>query len=370
MTFKNTSKTKTLAIWMVVVPMLLGVLYYTVFAADRYVSSAQAVVRQAGSESSAPMPGLALMIAGGVNPSSREETLYLREYITSIDMLKVLQKDLNWNDHYNQQVLDPLYWLSESAPQEDVLKFYRRVVQARYDETTGLLTVEVQALTPEFAEQVLQAILHESERFVDELSHNMALEQVRFANEQMEVARENYSSKQQEMLEFQNVNELLNAQASAESRATIIGSLEAELTKERASLKTLQSTLGNTTPQVRQQRVRIKALEQQLDAEKRTLTSNTKAGGQLNVIAAKYRDVEMAVGIAEQSYKASVVAVENARIEAGKKIRSLVKIVTPNMPQEAVYPTRVYNLATLFIVLLLIYGIAAFVLATIEDHRD
>lgn len=350
--------------------MLLALLYYALFAVNRYVSTAQTVVRQANTESGANMPGLALLIGGGVNPSSREETLYLREFVLSTDMLKVLQQNLKWSSHYTGQLRDPFFWVGNSVSQEDLLKFYRRMVQAHYDEMTGLLLIEVQALTPEFAQVTLQAILEESERFVDVLSHNMAHDQMRFAQSELVLARRNYEEKQQLMVQFQNDNELLNAETLAESRALIISTLESELTKERANLKALRSTLGANTPQIRQQVVRIKALEEQLEVEKKTLVSSPVHGSKLNVIAAKFRDLQIEVGIAEESYKTAVVAVENARIEAGKKIRSLVEVVTPNMPEDAIYPHRLYNLFTLLIGLLLIYGITRFILATIEDHRD
>lgn len=369
MSFRILPNFKGLAFWMVAMPMLLAIVYYAIFASNRYVSVAQAVVRQANSEGQATMPGLALMVAG-INPASREETLYLREYITSTDMLKVLESKLPFREHYADQYKDPLYWISVTASREDMLAYYQRMVKAHYDEMTGLLRVEVQAFTPEFAETVLQIILEESERFVNELSHAMAHDQLRFAQSELTLARKHYEQKTLEMVEFQNNNELVNAQASAESRAMIIGTLEADLTKQRANLKALKSTLGENTPQVRQQSVRIRALEQQLEAEKKTLVSNAAQGGRLNEIASRYRDLEIDVGIALESYKAAVVAVENARIEAGKKIRSLVKVVVPNMPDSAVYPSRVYNLFTLFLGLLLVYGITRFILATIEDHRD
>src|SRR3546814_9238014 len=186
---------------------------------------------------------------------------------------------------------------------------------------------------------------------------------------ELELARKKYEDEKRTMLEFQSRSEHLNAQAAAESRANIIATLEAELTTQRATLNGLLSALNANTPQVRQQKSRIAALEQQLASEKRTLLSSAQ-GDQLNVVAARYRDLAIDVGIAEEAYKASIVEVENARIEIAKKIRSLVTVVSPNLPQSAIYPERIYNLFTLFIALLLVYGVARFVIATIEDHRD
>ncbi|MNS89097.1 hypothetical protein D3C72_1230970 [compost metagenome] len=57
-------------------------------------------------------------------------------------------------------------------------------------------------------------------------------------------------------------------------------------------------------------------------------------------------------------------------MEASKKLRSLVTVVSPNLPDRAVYPERIYNLITLLVALGLLYGIVRFVIATVEDHRD
>jgi len=362
-------KTRRPALLLVGLPMIAAVVYYSVCALDRFVSVAQVAVRQTGSGDAPQIPGLAVMMSG-LNPTSREETLYLREFILSNDMLRVLQRELHWPDHYAQHRSDPLYWLDQDAPQEDVLDYYRRVVKPHFDEQTGLLTVQVEAFAPEFSEATLKAILAESERFVNELSHRMAREEMMFAQQELAKVREEYELRQNALLEFQGANNLLDAEAFARARASVIAELEAQLTRERAALKGLEATLRGDTPQVRQQKNRIAALEKQLDTENRRLVAQQQGGEKLNVVASRYRSLTIDAAIAEEAYKYAVSAVETARIEASKKLRSLVTVVSPNTPVIARYPERVYNLITLFIGLLLFYGIARFVIATIEDHRD
>lgn len=364
----KTLKNNKLAIWLIGFPMLLAILYYSFFALDRYVSTAQVVVRQVGSNDTPQMPGLAVMLSG-LNPTSREETLYLREFLASQDMLNVLQQKLNWASHYEGRWQDPVYWLRAGASQEDVLKFYQRVVKAHFDEQTGLLEIEAQAFSPEFAEQVLKVILAESERFVNEISHRMAREQMAFAQGELAKARKLYEDRREEMLQFQSHNSLLDAEATAKARATVIAELEASLTKERTTMKGLLSTLSSNTPQVRQQRNRIQAIEQQLAVETKRLVSQS-GGDQLNVVASKYRNLTIDASIAEEAYKFAVGSVESARIEASKKLRSLVTVVAPNLPDKAIYPERIYNLITILFALLLLYAISRFIIATVEDHRD
>ncbi|WP_144639594.1 ABC transporter permease [Bordetella genomosp. 13] len=359
------------AVLLIGLPMAAAGAYYAFFALDRYVSTAQVVVRQVGERpQSAAASGLAAVLgAGGLNSTSREETLYLREFLTSQDMLDVLQKRLNWSEHYADRWSDPLYWLRTDAATEDVLKYYRRVVSAYFDEQTGLLTVEVQGFDPKFAQQVLQVMLAESERFVNEISHRMARDQMDFAQGELAKARKEYERRRDDLVEFQSQSNMLDAEASAKARADVIAELEAALIKERTMLTGLTATLSQDTPQVRQQRVRIRALEQQLAIENKRLVSE-KSGDKLNVVASQYRNLTIDTKIAEDAYKYSVTSVENARIEASKKLRSLVTVVSPNMPDKAIYPTPFYNLATLLIALILLYGIARFVMAAIEDHRE
>jgi capsular polysaccharide transport system permease protein len=51
-------------------------------------------------------------------------------------------------------------------------------------------------------------------------------------------------------------------------------------------------------------------------------------------------------------------------------LKSLVVVESPAKAEMALYPQRLYNLATLLVIFVLVYGIARLVIATIQDHRD
>lgn len=350
-----------------VVPMLLAVVYYTVFSVDRYVSSAQVVVREEGATSMSQLSGLSLLT--GASPASREETLYLMQYIVSNDMMLLLNDKLHWVEAYSKQRSDPFFSVSNDDAREDLLKYYQRMVTANYDETTGLLTVQVQSFDPELSEEMLKEILRASEHFVNEVSHSIAREQMRFSEGELEKARNLYTSRKNELLTFQNDNKVLDGQTSAQGLATIIATLESEYSIQQATYIEMQYKLRADSPQVTQQKLKMNALAQQLSAEKQRLVS-APAGSQRNVVASKFQQLVLDAGIAEESYKASVVALDGARVETYKKIRTLVTVVSPNAPDRAIYPERIYNLITIALALLMIYGIARFLLASIEDHRD
>lgn len=358
---------------MIIIPFLIAAIYLFVFAANRYVSSSQVVVRQQESGQQAGMPGLAMLV-GAVDPVSREDTLYLKEYIVSHDMLAVLESKLNWTAHYSGKWNDPLFYLSSSASSEEKLDFYQRMVTTNYDETTGLLQIDVQAFTREYAEIVLKEILVQSERFVNEITRSMADEQLSFARRELMASAERYEDKQAELLAFQNEHNLFNAEVTAESMSQIVANLEAEIVKEKARLNGLKTRLAANAPQIRSQENKINALIKQLEAEQRKITSGDIKSAEdmlnLNTIAFEYRRLQVDLLVSEEFYKTSLAVVENAKLETIKNIRSLIAVVQPNLPEKAAYPRTIYNLITILIVLLLIYGITQFVLASIRDHRE
>ncbi|MVW73296.1 ABC transporter permease [Bordetella sp. 15P40C-2] len=363
-------RNRRLQLWIIGIPMLLAAIYYAVLAVDRYASIAQVVVvDSAGAAAMAQQNAGAAILATSTRQISKAETIFLYEYLTSPDMLQQLEKRLQWHEHFADQLTDPFYWLSKTVSREDLLKFYERVVTVHIDEMTGLISIEVEGLTPEFAHKTLSVILDESQKYINDVSRQIARNQVLFAEEELAKAHADYERKREELVEFQSKNSLLDAEASAKSQAGIIAGLEATIATEKATLKSLQATLNADSPQVRQQKNRLSALERQLNAEKANLVSSSQ-GGHLNVVAAAYRKLSVDAEIAEQAYRLSVSALQNAKIEANKNVHSLVTVVQPNLPEDPTYPHKLYNLITLFVALLLIYGIVRFVIASIEDHRD
>ncbi|PJX27630.1 ABC transporter permease [Advenella sp. S44] len=367
----SSSKNRLLFIGIVLIPMIVAIVYYALFATNRYVSVAEVAVRQTDNANPAisNAPGLALLL-GATNPTSREETLFLRQYIMSNDMLTVLKKELKWTEHYTSVYSDPFYWLSGDASQSDTIEFYRKLVKVHFDDETGLLQIQVEAFDPDMSQRVLDVILRESEHFVNELSHKLTRDQLTFVERELATARTAYEVKRDELLQFQAQNNLLDAEATVTSRSSMIAGMEAELATEKAKLSALTSSLTSGAPQVQQQRRKISAIEKQLQVETQRLIAQDGGGSKLNTVAAKFRDLSIQAGIAEEAYKISLASLQNTRIEINKKFRSLAVVVSPNLPDSAVYPNRTYNLVTILIGLLALLGIVRFIVATIEDHMD
>jgi capsular polysaccharide transport system permease protein len=356
-----------LAFYIIVLPMLLLTVYYALLAMDRYVSESKVVVRHSA-DSGAQLSGFSLPFLGGIGGASSEDAYYLREFIHSQDLLDRLDRQLDFQKEFALKRLDVVAMLPPWATREDFLELYRKRVEVGFDEKTGVLNIVTHGSTPEFAQRFNQAVLKESERFINELSHRAAREQVEFANQELLHARKALDAARDKLLAYQNTRNILDPVATAEGASRMVAELEAQVAIKEVELNTLSGILQNNAAQVVSLRQTIAGLQQQVAIEKKKLTSDK--GGALNRVAAEYLDYRGMVDFRVDVYKISLATLEKTRLEAARKVKSLAVLSSPQLPEEAKYPRRAYMLAAWLFALCLFYGLIRLTLEIIEDHRD
>lgn len=117
--------------WMIAAPMALLIIYLAVFSQPRFVSESKVAVKRPNEIDSASL-NVGLLL-GASNPSSVEDSLYLKEYINSPDMLLILDKQLNFHQAFGHSGWDFLYHLPQHISQEQFLDYYRQRLTVDYD---------------------------------------------------------------------------------------------------------------------------------------------------------------------------------------------------------------------------------------------
>jgi capsular polysaccharide transport system permease protein len=136
-----------------------------------------------------------------------------------------------------------------------------------------------------------------------------------------------------------------------------------------AELKGLQAYLNDDAPQVETLQAQIAGVRQQLLTERRRGIINAE-GVSLNVLAGRYQELLAELEFVSDAYRGALTALEAARIESTRKLKSLVLVESPVLPESAEYPRRIYTLTALLLGLTLLYGIGRLIVATIEDHQE
>lgn len=345
--------------------MIFVVIYYTLIAADRYVSTMTLSVRSTSGGIS-DTNGILSLLTNTSNTS--EDMRYLQGYIHSLDMLKILDQKIGLRKLYQEQSLDLFFRIWDSSSMESFLKYYQNRVKLYTDSKTGLLNVSVEGFSPESARLIAQNIMEESEKFINEISHSAAREQMAFAENEMTKYKERYKKAQNDLITFQNKYGVFDPLKQAEHKVSLAAQIESNLAQKEASLLTLQSYMNDTAPEIVSLRAEIEAIKKQLQREMAKISSDNSSQ-KLNNLVAQFQDLSIEASFAQSAYEAALKAYEASRIEAARKIKQLVIIQNPDLPQSAGYPRRIYDILTAFMIMSLIFGIVKFTKMIIEEHK-
>jgi capsular polysaccharide transport system permease protein len=172
-----------------------------------------------------------------------------------------------------------------------------------------------------------------------------------------------------ELVAFQEKHGVLDPVAQATANTGVTVELQAAIARQEAELKSLLNYLNEDAPPVRALNAQLEGTRAQLEVESRRAMSSPD-GTSLNVLASSFQELFAEVEFAQDSYKLALTAVETARVESTRKLKSLVLVESPAVPEVPEYPRRIYTLVALLLGLSLLYGIARLVVATIEDHQQ
>ena len=348
----------------VLVSVLVVALYYMFIASDRYQSTANLFVKSADTDTAA-IPGLQL-ISG--NNTQQQDSSVLITYILSYAMLDYLDEKIQIGEHFSSSDWDMISRMESEPSREDFLNYYRSRISVSSAIDNSLIEVRAQAFTPEYSKLIVDEIIVEAERFVNEVSQRIAKDQISFIDGEVERAQKNISALRENILKFQNKNNLLDPEVSGIALQTAVNTLEAELIQLRANEKVQSGFLNDQAAELVATRARIEAIEEQLIQERAKLASDDTAS--INEAFAEFTQMKFDLDFAGQVYATTLAGAEQARVEAYKKLKYLIVVSPPFLPEDAKYPRVLYNLITMLVSLTLAYGIIMMIIATIREHRD
>lgn len=346
--------------------IVLAIVYWGFIASDRYVSEASIEIERTDMAVGSLDFGSLVSGVGGVRS---KDQLLLREYLRSLDMLNKLDEKLNLREHYSNSSRDPLsrMWGKERR-QEIFYQHYLSRTSIELDEYSGLLLIKVQAYEPKMAKAIADMLVSEGERYMNELGHAVAKDQVAFLEKQVAEMGRRAIEARRELLSYQNANGMLSPQSLAETLQGTLNRLESQLTDLKARRAALLGYLSPEAPGVIEITLQIKAIEKQIEQEQGRLTS-TK-GKTLNVTVEEYQRLEWAARFAEDVYKTALVALERGRVESLRTLKKVAVLQSPSLPDYPLEPRRLYNIVAFTLAALLLAGIIHLLAAIIRDHRD
>lgn len=172
-----------------VVPLvgLVGFVYLFLFADNLYDCQSIISLQNASSMSSALGSSLGGIFGAGSSSSSNQSGALIA-YITSHEMLTILDKKYHLRQVYSAPGRNPFWRLASDASDADFLTFYQGMVTVTQDPTSGLITIDVLDYDAERSSGIQKTIIEASSRFINDMSAGMRAATVKYAQDQFAAA--------------------------------------------------------------------------------------------------------------------------------------------------------------------------------------
>ena len=344
-------------------PLIVLSAYLLFLASNRYESLASATITEEKPSASS----IDLSVIGITSTVSDKDSLILKAFIESRDMLLFLDERLRLREHVTQPSIDFYSRLDEDATIEDFHEYYLWLIEVEYDTSSKLISFSVQAFDEEFAHSLLQLIVEQSQQFIDRLNEQITREQMRFFDIQIAETESRLKQAKEELIAFQRENRLMTTEGESQTIMATIQTLEQELAQKQSDLSARLQVLDKTAPQLQTLQLDITALESQIVSAKERLTGSSDTS--ISELDAKFREIQLNLEFITNIYKSNLSALEQARLEAAKRLKFLIVVSQPSTAEQAEYPQQAYIIATAGVILMVLYFVLSLTVAIIREHN-
>jgi capsular polysaccharide transport system permease protein len=200
---KVEEKVGLLFIVVVVIPTLCSIIYLGFWASHVYISDSRYIIRSVQSPLN-PSSDYTMQSFLGT-PAIMQDSFVIASYITSIDALKSVEKEVDLKKIFTSSSVDlfsrfaSFYW---NTSRERLLKYFNNRLEVIVDPISFVSTLHVRSYTPESAQQINEILLKSSESLVNDLNDRTRRDVIKFAQKGIDESRANFERIEAELLKF------------------------------------------------------------------------------------------------------------------------------------------------------------------------
>ena len=348
----------------VLLPTLLSLLYFGLWASPMYIAEARFAVR--GAETSGAAGGLAaLLLPSGASVGA--DAHIVAEYIQSPDIMEAIDGELHIFCHFSSREYDLISRLAADATRDERLSYWNWAVKPSFDPETGVIALSVRAYDPVTAQKLAEAVLTKSEALVNAMSRRAQDDAIALAMSEVKTAEQRVSAAQDAMRAFRDRSGMLDPASTAGGLQGIVSQLEGEAVKVRAEIAEASTYMSKDAPALVGLRARLAAVEKQLASEKLRLAGEARPDS-LTSVAGEYEDLQTESEFARQQLVSAMTSLETARVKAEAKSRYVVAFQIPVLPDESLYPRPFLFTAYVFVGALALVGLCSLIIAAVREH--
>ena len=333
----------------VFLPTLIVGWYFYVIATPMYSSKSEFLILQADNAS-----GIGGLLSGTQFATS-QDSIAVQSYLESKDGMLRLDRDVGFKSEFSQAWIDPIQRLSPDASNEEAYKTYSRNVKIGYDPTEGVIRMEVIAPDPAVATQFSEKLISYAEERVNNLSVKKRADQMKDAEESLEIAESKRREAQENLVELQIKGALLDPEGVIASLRSRINTVEIQLQEKELELAALLDNARPNRAKVDGARGDVQRLQNVLYDLNAQMTDASNGENSLAQLAVRIQMAQADLVTRDAMLQASLQQMETTRMEANRQVRYLTTSVYPVPSDDAAYPRAFENTILAFLVFSGIY---------------
>jgi len=347
---------------LLLIPTILGVVYYYVFAADIYVSESQFSVYSNEDTSQLDAAGA---LGLSITDNSTKDILVTKEYILSKGLMMQLEKDLNLRKRYTSNKADFLKRLPDNANDNTLLDYYRGMIDIQVYREASLITLNVHAFSAEDAKAINDKILEYAEKFINDLSARIKVDSQTQAQTILGGVEKDIIALKTRISEFRQANDIFDPAQEVASDLEFVSQLEskrAELIAERsiksAKFKNNSFAIGALNKEIANIAYQIKKQKENL----------LEQDGENHQVAKDFEVLMLEDEFMKKKYELALFNLEETYRSLQKQGKYIVEVLAPTLPDFPTEPNRSRGVITVFLVSFMGLGIMGLIISGINDH--
>ncbi len=351
------NKKKVTRFSFVMIPFLIIFSYFYVIGRSRYEVKSYIVIRKASEKMQRDFNISSLLGSG--NSSSKEDSLFMRTYLKSPEVLEIAERNINFSKKYERKFPDLLSGIAPNHSKSEIYQFFKKQINVSFEESSGILEIRTNSYDAKTGYDFNKFLINQSEIFANELNQNIFKRQLDFVNNQVTIQANKVEAASRDLLEFQRKNSVINPRSDSNSSSKFIAALESELVKLKVELAGLKRKfVSEEEPEIIEISNQILEISEQINEERSELVSPN--GKNLNLKILTISDLENKLKFALDLYKAAITTAETTRVDSLQKQRFMAVISSPQIPDEEANAWRHKGFFSVIGSIFLLFGVFNF----------
>lgn len=360
-------KLNRLFVYTLVIPTALAIIYFGFMASDVYISQSQFIIRNSSQQT---FTGLGGLLKGTGFTRSDDDSYAVQEYITSRDAMNVLNNELHIKKSFQDSKVDFFSRFSALGWDDSLESFYRyyqKMVGVDLATGSSIVTLNTSAYTAEDAKAMNELLLELSENLVNKMSERARQDTIATTMKEVALAEEKDRAATVALANYRNRNNVMDPERQSTIPLQEISQLQQELINTRLQVSQI-TKLAKDNPQLPILQQREKLLKEEID--RRTSAVAGQSSQSLASKAVDFQRLALSKEFADKMLASAMTSLEQAKLEAQHKQLYLERIAQPSLPDKAMEPRRLRNIAATFFLGLILWGVLTIVIGGVQEHYD